>query len=115
MRLLALRLSRILRGHAAHEGTNQVTHDEHRAKCIEAMELAYADRVTKGNWQFRDLMIAVFDALHNVARVNPIEATNKMVEAGSEKCGPEYGWIGSISIWNAMSAAGDLTNPPEDK
>lgn len=67
-------------------------------------------------------MTAAFDALHGIARVNAIEATNEMVKASRKATDKLYleNTTRSFSdtellpvIFATMSAAGDLTNPPE--
>ena len=82
-----------------------MTRDEYREKCIETMARAafaaysegaksaafeYQPESTKRYWI--NAQNAAFDSLHNVARVNPIEATEEMLDT-----------------------AGDITNPPEPK
>ena len=87
-----------------------MTRDEHRAKCIEAMREAYGkawsqSKTKKFSWQSG--LTAAFDALHGVAFIDPIEATEDMVLAGLSK-------FTVRQRWRAMSARGDLTNPPEE-
>ncbi len=91
-----------------------MTRDEHRAKCIEAMKAAYVTRVAAGDWEFVDLMLAVFDSLANAGvRVDPVEATEEMRAASMWKQ-PKHRYYVDEE-WRRMSAAGDLTNPPEGK
>jgi hypothetical protein len=80
-----------------------MTRDD-RAKCIEAMVEAGPRASTYLNW--KKIMTAAFDSLHGIASVNPIEATDEMLNAWHQHDNP-------CSAWRAMSAAGDLTNPPE--
>jgi hypothetical protein len=92
--------------------TNDERHirDEHRAKCFEAMECAWPASVRVPP---REALIAAFDALHGIARVNPIEATEEMVKAG-RFADTNEGYYFS-ELWRAMSITGDLTDPPEGK
>jgi hypothetical protein len=83
-----------------------MTRDEHREKCIEVMASAYR-RFDKR----LPAMQRAFDSLHGIARVVPIEATEEMRILGHDG----YGVDGMKGAWNEMSAAGDLTNPPEGK
>jgi hypothetical protein len=88
-----------------------MTRDEHRAECIEAMRQAMIDDYGEDCLPFTLFAVAAFDSLHGIARVNPVEATGGMVTAGLAVAGtPMFG-----AVWRAMSAAGDLTNPPEGK
>lgn len=89
---------------------------------------------------YEDAATAAFDAQHGLARVCPIEATEEMIAAyrGALKAqhnsmSPEeikeiwprrrikgHGHVFPKDMkaharWRAMSAAGDLTNPPEKK
>lgn len=82
-----------------------MTRDEHRAKCIEAQALAYVKRWQDGASR-ADSFAAAFDALHGLARVTPLEATDEMIDAAKPIC-PDIG------TYKAMAAAGDLTNPPK--
>ena len=88
-------------------GEDAVTRDEARAKCLEAMETAWI-KSGANNLKVADAMAAAFDALNGIARVDPIEATEEMIDAGLY-----YAQL--VEIWRAMSAAGDLTNGPENK
>lgn len=96
-----------------------MSRDEARALCIEAIETAIIGAIIDagGTLDVRMTPVgaAAFDALHGIATVNPPSCTAEMVEAGdlaSEKS-PEGDMI--TVIFNAMSAAGDLTNGPENK
>lgn len=90
--------------------------NEQRAKCIEAM--AVADCELSGElWNelseaaredYRMNARPLFDSLHGLARVNPIEATKEMVD-------PKVESEGQRRTWRYMSAAGDITNPPGEK
>ncbi len=60
------------------------------------------------------------DALHGLARVVPVEATEEMIDGELDRRDRLTYGIGlderSVSnAWRAMTAAGDLTNPPEEK
>lgn len=80
-----------------------MTRDEHREKCIEALDAALE------KWLSGKLTAEfILDSLHGIARVVPTEATNEMIDAGE-------GWMTWPELCRAMSAAGDLTNPPEGK
>jgi hypothetical protein len=93
-----------------------MTRDEHRAKCIEAM--VDAAQKIRAPWVLTlilrqvwvKVMAAAFDALYGIARVVPVEATPKMIEEYELS---DYENIGEV--WSALSALGDLTNPPEGK
>ena len=85
--------------------------DEARAKCIEVIGTALIATEDSG-----DVLVeaaAAFDALHGLARVVPVEATEKMVAAVA------YGtkeYLRHVeAMFETMSTAGDLTNPPETK
>ena len=93
-----------------------MTRNDHRAQCIEAMEEAFYKRSSGTPTSVYDCMSAAFDSLHGIAVVNPIEATNEMIRAGVVILEDEpHAYSDAISCWNAMSAAGDLTNLPEKK
>ena len=80
---------------------------EHRARCIEAIETVLLKRFGYG-WPLLDVIATeIFDALHGIARVVPTEATPEMELAAIKAP------IGRT--WHDMSAAADLTNPPEGK
>lgn len=88
-----------------------VTREKHREKCIEAIKLALQDQACidlHGDDYWNHQANAAFDALHGIARVTPIEATYRMLVEG-DVCSTTSGQ------WCAMSAAGDLTNPPKAK
>lgn len=91
-----------------------MTRDEHRAKCIEAMIEAGPQASSYLNW--KKIMTAAFDAIRTAdARVDPVEATEEMIEAGELAAGAKWSGHPVVFIFSAMSAAGDLTNPPEGK
>jgi hypothetical protein len=79
--------------------------DELRRKCIKAMGNAYCARVSEGDWEFDDLMVAAFDALQGIACVVPAEPTTKMQDAGYSADA-----MSISACWRAMAEAGDLTN-----
>jgi hypothetical protein len=93
-----------------------MTPAEHRVKCIEAVatamihdmfaphELPVCDELWR---KYVHTATAAFDALHGIARVVPIEATHEMIYT----IGPPFAW--NSRIFGYMSAAGDLTDPPE--
>lgn len=81
-----------------------MTRDEHREKCFDAMEAAYWRAFDKSD-KVRDYLAAAFDSLHGLAHVNSVEATEL----------PDYVEAMFQEVWRAMSAAGDLTNLPEQK
>jgi hypothetical protein len=93
-----------------------MTRDDHRAKCIEAMMFALINAHDHNSDWFR-MAATAFDSLHGIARVVPVEANNEMIHTGVGAIvgSPESAWINAISCWNAMSAAGNLTNQPEGK
>jgi hypothetical protein len=95
-----------------------MTRDEARAKCIEAM-VEGGNKLRRGHGPSWETMAAAFDALHGIARVDPVEATEKMItaaraarQAHKDMSMPE---LLDDTLWRAMSAAGDLTNGPETK
>jgi hypothetical protein len=99
-----------------------MTRDEHRAACIKAMAIAWLSKrgypeTDVPDWLMRQTIeeqTAALDALRSAgARVVPIEATEEMIDAAYLPESPRRG--ASREIWDAMSAAGDLTNPPEGK
>jgi hypothetical protein len=95
-----------------------MTPAEHRAKCcIDAMIEAYVLQLKNNSCSsLRQCMTAAFDALHGIARVNPIEATEEMCQAAATLGDRAYpGWPGFSGYWDAMAAAGDLTRAPEKK
>jgi len=98
----------------------QMTRDEHRAKCIEAMAYSMSKWWIEENmagWKYLATVMAMtaFDALHGIARVVPIEATGKMIAASDIYWQSEFPGFPTMAdvegMWRAMSAAGDLTNP----
>ena len=91
-----------------------MTKDEYRQKCIEAVEdtgLRLGLMINEEDAQ------RIFDALHGLVYVNPIEATEEMIDAGVDcgDWGPGIDCDGSDAspekCWRAMAAAGDLTRP----
>ncbi len=67
------------------------------------------------NGHSANLAKIAFDALHGIARVVPIEADGGMIDSVVKQ---EDLWMPIPSgqqIWEAMSAAGDLTKRPETK
>lgn len=101
-----------------------MTREEHRAKCIEAMAFAWLKR--RGYkppyipaWMVRQTIeeqTIAFDSLHGIVRVNPVEATGEMIEAGRAanlEVNPTEGLY--QRVFRAMSSRGDLTNQPEKK
>jgi hypothetical protein len=97
-----------------------MTRDERRAKCIETTADALHDMTDDNPFPRRaELKIATFilDSLHGIARINPVEATEEMYAAGWNEGGTDYNMSeGDLRLlFEAMSAAGDLTNPPEGK
>ncbi len=110
-----------------------MTRDEHRAKCIEAMvaaRLEYhrsaiglelpsgADAENFYTEMERRLMTVSFDALRTAGvGVYPIEATEEM-RIAAVRNSPTHGPLYDRDIpalWAAMSATGDLTNPPKTR
>jgi hypothetical protein len=88
--------------------------DEARAKCIEAMVQAYILRLKEYPLSsIFEGFTAAFDSLHGIARVNPIEATEEMMAAINLNI--IRGMSANEATYYDMSAAGDLTNPPETK
>ena len=82
-----------------------MTRDEHRANCAAQIfctmiVLVYPDATDEE-------ANAILDSLRFAGvRVVPITATDRMIDAGPSEH--------AISFWEAMSAAGDLTNPPRE-
>jgi hypothetical protein len=92
-----------------------VRRDEHRTKCIEAIKICHQ---TFEIGYFSDFQAArILDSLDGVARVVPIEATEEMLAAARREVDDlcERGPGEYADLYCAMSAAGDLTNPPENK
>jgi hypothetical protein len=92
---------------------------EARAQCIDTATDAFIQQwfgCSKIGHRLREevkmAITAAFDALHGLARVNPIEATEEMVEIAYDNGGLFHDGI--KRRFDAMSAAGDLTNPPPD-
>ena len=101
-----------------------MTRGEHRATCIEAMRAAYRTELNSdGRAEERQgglrAMTAAFDSLHGIAFVDPIEATEEMIEEGADMMSGlvSEGREGraAVKIFAAMAARGDLTNTPEEK
>lgn len=97
-----------------------MTRDEHRAKCIDQVEAAIISAIIDAGGtidvRMKPVATAAFDAPHGIARANPIETTEEMITAGRVANLEQYTNAGLYErIWNAMSACGDLTNPPEIK
>lgn len=90
---------------------------QHRRACIEAMEEAFYNRTSGEPTSIYEAMTAAFDAIATAdSRVVPNGATEEMVAAGRAANLDKYSNEGLYQrIWRAMSAAGDLTNPPENK
>lgn len=85
-----------------------MTRDDRRDALIEAIAEAATISIRRAT--------AAFDALHGIARVCAVESTSDMRIAGGEaqqRSIQEYG--DPEIVWDAMSTAGDLTNPPEKK
>lgn len=98
-----------------------MTRDEYRAKCIEAM--ARGRRTIMSGTGFNELsdkymaidlefMTAAFDALHCVAFVEPLEATEEMIAAITFQTYPASM---ARADWRTISIIGDLTNQQEKK
>lgn len=100
-----------------------MTRDAERAQCIDAM----AKAICKSQGRDPDELIefgtepysplwgnytleatSAFDALHGLARVCSVEATEEMLIAGSLQSTLP-------GIWHAMTTSGALTNEPETK
>jgi hypothetical protein len=97
-----------------------LTRDEHRAKCIEAMKVSARNGPLQTNGKIAyfsnaelvELFTAAFDSLHGIVRVDPIEATEEMIdEYALAEWSEDHEDV--KSVWRNMSAAGDLTNPLE--
>lgn len=92
-----------------------MTRDEQRAACFKAMKVAFINPEWPGiphlsNDEIFTIRISsAFDSLHGLARVNPIEATEEMLFAARNY------FADGLGAYEAISAAGDLTNPPEKK
>jgi hypothetical protein len=94
--------------------------DEHRAKCITSITKALYNAIPGSEeswpiWKAEEVATATFDALNGIARVDPIEATGKMIAASDIYWQSEFPGFPTMAdvegMWRAMSAAGDLTNP----
>jgi hypothetical protein len=113
-----------------------MTKDEQRAACIEVMAVAMFDcyrgyndeiqkMIQKMMWErekgsLRRKAERALDALATAGvYVNPIEATEEMINASYEKerdlLGPTACGLKHSVIFETMSAAGNLINPPEAK
>jgi hypothetical protein len=97
-----------------------MTRDEHRAKCIESIGHAILMRMTtsdppRGKWPSTFIAETAFDALHGIAWVVPHGDRNDIGKILDDMAhdGRAIAPITSVDIFIAMSAAGDLTNPPE--
>lgn len=91
-----------------------MTRDEYRKSCIEAMaralKLDSSSLFLAGENYWKAQATAAFGSLPTAGvRVVPIEATKEMIRAGL-KVRPTV-----RETWDAMSAAGNLCNPPEGK
>lgn len=94
-----------------------MTLDEHRNACIEGMAAAIAQTPWENisGWSrnaFLRKATRAFDSLNGIAFVDPIEATEEMVRAAY---GPQTNIAYARTVFHAMAAAGNLTNPPEKK
>lgn len=87
-----------------------MTRDEQRTKCFDAMEAAYETSRSSAPGAHRRSLAAAFDSLHGLAHVVPPEVTKEMNIAVIG-----YGRQGCGTVFRIMAAAGDLTNPPEEK
>jgi hypothetical protein len=90
-----------------------MTRDEHRAKYIEAIADELEPdwrRLQKIDWAHGIVVLRkaarIFDSLHGIARVVPVEATQEMELKTSMD-------ISGRRNFDIMSAAGDLTNDPD--
>ena len=87
--------------------------DNHREACIEAMaranHKAYDRLGPDQQRRLRKTAAKYLDALDPIAFVLPLEPTHAMNRAG-ENC-----YCDPFAIYEAMSCAGRLTNPPETK
>jgi hypothetical protein len=84
-----------------------MTRDEHREACLGAIKAALE---WHGVADSSRVAPDVLDSIHGIARVVPAEATPKMIEEYELS---DYENIGEV--WSALSALGDLTNPPDGK
>lgn len=95
-----------------------MTRDEQRDECIDAMAKAecalsgeiWEDTDEAARDDYRMNAQPLFDSLHDIVRVNPIEATEEMLMHAriNSNTSPE-------NLYRVMSAVGDLTNQPEMK
>lgn len=92
-----------------------MTRDEYRGIIIAAMKKgARAAGHTGLDGDIgTELFTAAFDALHGIAFVDPVEATEEMLDAVYDYNAPECSPCGED--WRIMASRGDLTNPPEGK
>lgn len=92
-----------------------MTRDEHRAACIAKMWFTMASQPA-ADYEFAATI--AFDSLHDIALVNPVEATEAMIEVGhgnNYQASKYFSAKGVANLWRRMSVAGRLTNPPEKK
>ena len=87
-----------------------MTRDQLRQKCIDAMKIAVpsAVRAEIAEWWLDEILNDLFDSLHGLVRVVPIEATEEMLQEWYNSWSPSSD---AKDAFNAMAAAGDLTRP----
>jgi exosome complex RNA-binding protein Csl4 len=90
-----------------------MTRDEHREECFKAIRGVMRWDDSPGARRASQIIL---DAIHGIARVVPIEQTEEMIDEGADLLS---GLVSegreskvAVQIYAAMSAAGDLTNPP---
>lgn len=100
-----------------HREEHPTHRDDKRTECIEALRGA-VNKEKRGNGMSWETAEVAFDSLRGLARVVPIEATEEMIVSGKQEYESDeiYSRESIVkSVFQAMSSAGDLTNPPEKK
>ena len=95
-----------------------MTRDEARAKC--AARIARVLEHNAGAWDLNENMLLaeafeILDSLNGIARVCLPEVTDRMAVVGQGYFPLGLTAVSLKETFSAMSAAGDLTNPPNPK
>jgi hypothetical protein len=89
-----------------------MTRNDHREACAWAIMRCMNWENSTGKWI---AAFAILDSLHGAgARVVPIEATEEMLDAAYYR-GRADDFAEEREAWRAMSAAGDITNAPQNQ